>query len=195
MARLECAFESGPGPWCLGPAFRQRKVPAAGVRLLPLMQLYRDRPWAGTIVLSASGVVGGQCGSCSVLTGQALVSAGLHTATGIDGTLACSGDLLLQALVACAGVSLAAVAANRGIAGDGNVRATGELGVRGTLGLDPEVPVGFGSIRPAFELDTDPDPETAAGLLAATEKYCVVLQTLRSTLQLQSVLVPPDGGS
>ncbi len=164
-------------------------------RQRPLKQLYREQPGAGIITLRASGAVGGDGVSCSVQTGQALVAAGLHPATGGDGTLACSGDLLLQALVACAGVTLAAVATNRGLAVAGTIRAEGELDVRGTLGLDPEVPVGFRSIRLAFELDTDADPQAVEGLIATTEKYCVVLQTLRSALHVETVLERSAAGS
>lgn len=153
----------------------------------PLKQLYREQPSAGTIQLSARGDIGAQGVSCSVQTGQALVTAGLHPSTGGDGTLACSGDLLLQALVACAGVTLAAVATNRGLAVSGIVRAAGELDVRGTLGIDSQAPVGFRSIRLAFELDTDADQEAVAELIATTEKYCVVFQTLRSATDIETV--------
>lgn len=145
----------------------------------PLKQLYRERPEAGTIVLTASGTLGDEGLSCSVQTGRAMVEAGLHPATGGDGSLACSGDLLLQALVACAGVTLAAVATNRSLAVAGTVRAAGELDVRGTLGLDPEAPVGFRRIQLTFELQTDAGDREVADLVATTEKYCVVLQTLR----------------
>lgn len=145
----------------------------------PLKQLYREKPEAGTILLTASGTLGEEGLSCSVLTGRAMVEAGLHPATGGDGSLACSGDLLLQALVACAGVTLAAVATNRSMAVSGTVRAEGNLDVRGTLGLDPEAPVGFRHIRLTFELLTDSGDPEVDDLVATTEKYCVVLQTLR----------------
>lgn len=164
-------------------------------RQRPLKQLYREQPGAGTIKLSASGVVGGEGVSCSVQTGQALVAAGLHPSTGGDGTMACSGDLLLQALVACAGVTLAAVATNRGLEVAGTIRAEGDLDVRGTLGVDPEAPVGFRSIRLSFDLDTDAEQATVAELLATTEKYCVVLQTLRSALYVETVLEQSATGS
>ena len=144
----------------------------------PLKQLYRERPEAGTILLKASGTLGGEGLSCSVQTGRALVEAGLHPATGGDGSLACSGDLLLQALVACAGVTLAAVATNRAIEVSGTVRAEGDLDVRGTLGLDPGAPVGFRAIRLSFDLQTGAGEQEVADLVATTEKYCVVLQTL-----------------
>ncbi|WP_236641099.1 OsmC family protein [Glutamicibacter sp. HZAU] len=108
----------------------------------PLKQLYREQPEAGSIVLEASGTLGEEGLSCSVHTGQALVDAGLHPSTGGDGTLACSGDMLLQALVACAGVTLAAVAINRSLSVSGSLHASGVLDVRGTLGLDPDAAVG-----------------------------------------------------
>lgn len=150
----------------------------------PLKQLYRESPEAGTIVLTASGTLGEEGLSCSVQTGRAMVEAGLHPATGGDGSLACSGDLLLQALVACAGVTLAAVATNRSIAVSGTVRAEGDLDVRGTLGLDPEAPVGFRNIRLFFDLQTDAGEPEVTSLVATTEKYCVVLQTLLGTVSV-----------
>ena len=141
----------------------------------PLKQLYREQPDAGSIVLEASGTLGEEGLSCSVHTGQALVDAGLHPSTGGDGTLACSGDMLLQALVACAGVTLAAVAINRSLSVD----------VRGTLGLDPDAAVGFSSIKLSFELQTEASEQEVAQLIEATEKYCVVLQTLKSPLDIE----------
>ena len=111
----------------------------------PLKQLYREQPQAGSIVLEATGTLGDEGLCCSVQTGQALVSAGLHPSTGGDGTLACSGDMLLQALVACAGVTMTAVALNRSPSVAGSVHASGVLDVRGTLGLDSEASVGFSS--------------------------------------------------
>jgi uncharacterized OsmC-like protein len=120
-----------------------------------------------------------------VQTGRALVEAGLHPATGGDGTLACSGDMLLQALVACAGVTLRAVATNRGIAVRGTVRAEGDLDFRGTLGVDSDVPVGFSAIRLSFDVDADATPEDLDQLIATTEKYCVVLQTLAHPARLE----------
>ena len=119
--------------------------------------------------------------TCSVETGRALVAAGLHPATGGDGLAACSGDMLLQALVACAGVTLNAVATATGIViRDGSVRAEGDLDFRGTLGVDKAAPVGFQRIRLAFDLDTDATDEQLATLLRLTERYCVVYQTLRA---------------
>lgn len=151
----------------------------------PLKERYRQQPSAGTILLRAHGTIGEESLSCSVQTGQAMVAAGLHPSTGGDGSLACSGDLLLQALVACAGVTLAAVATNRGLIVAGNIQATGALDVRGTLGIDPLVPVGFRSITLSFDLHSDLSSELVADLVQSTEKYCVVLQTLRSVLPIE----------
>ena len=118
---------------------------------------------------------------CRVETGRALVEAGLHPATGGDGTLACSGDMLLEALVACAGVTVGAVATALGIPlRDGVVRAEGDLDVRGTLGVSKEASVGFRDIRLRFELESDASPDQLATLIRLTERYCVVLQTLRA---------------
>jgi uncharacterized OsmC-like protein len=145
----------------------------------PLKQTYRDDPAAALITLEASGELGSESVSCSVQTGKALVDAGLHPATGGDGSYACSGDMLLQALVACAGVTLRSVAVARGIeVRGGTVRAEGDLDFRGTLGVDRDAPVGFRAIRLRFDLDTDAEPEDVASLTATTERYCVVLQTL-----------------
>jgi uncharacterized OsmC-like protein len=145
----------------------------------PLKQNYRDDPAAALITLEATGELGSESVSCSVKTGQALVEAGLHPATGGDGSYACSGDMLLQALVACAGVTLRSVATARGIElRGGTVRAEGDLDFRGTLGVDRDAPVGFRAIRLRFDLDTDAEPDDVASLTATTERYCVVLQTL-----------------
>jgi uncharacterized OsmC-like protein len=127
--------------------------------------------------LSATGTLG-EGVSCSVHTGRALAEAGLHPASGGDGTLLCSGDMLLEALAACAGVTLRAVATALGIAVAGQVRAEGELDFRGTLGVDRDAPVGFESIDLSFELETDADDEQLATLERLTERYCVVYQTL-----------------
>lgn len=151
----------------------------------PLKERYRQQPADGTILLRANGTIGEGNLSCSVQTGQAMVAAGLHPSTGGDGTLACSGDLLLQALVACAGVTLAAVATNRGLLIQGNIQASGELDVRGTLGIDPLVPVGFRSIALSFDLRSELSAELVTDLVQTTEKYCVVLQTLRSALPIE----------
>ena len=144
----------------------------------PLKDRYRTEPHAATIVLRAEGSLSDQEVSCSVQTGRALVEAGLHPATGGDGTLACSGDMLLQALVACAGVTLRSVATNRAIEVRGTVRAEGELDFRGTLGVDRDAPVGFRSIRLMFDLDSTAPPAELDELIATTERYCVVFQTL-----------------
>ena len=144
----------------------------------PLKEQYRDQPAAARITLHAEGRLGDGV-TCSVLTGQALVKAGLHPGTGGDGLAACSGDMLLQALVACAGVTLNAVATALGIVlRDAKVRAEGDLDFRGTLGVAKEAPVGFQAIRLHFELDTDASQEQLASLLRLTERYCVVYQTL-----------------
>ncbi|HKI55647.1 MAG TPA: OsmC family protein [Trueperaceae bacterium] len=144
----------------------------------PLKARYRQAPEAALVTLRASGTLG-EGVSCSVQTGRALVEAGLHPATGGNGMAACSGDMLLEALAACAGVTLTAVATSLGIAvRGGTVHAEGDLDFRGTLAVDKSVPVGFQAVRVAFELDTDADEEQLATLLRLTERYCVVYQTL-----------------
>ncbi|MCA1704186.1 MAG: OsmC family protein [Actinobacteria bacterium] len=145
----------------------------------PLKERYRAEPRAAVITLRADGRLGEEEMSCSVDTGRALVEAGLHPATGGSGTLACSGDMLLQALVACAGVTLCAVAMSLEIpVRGGTVMAEGDLDFRGTLGVSKEAPVGFTDIRLRFELDTDATSEQLDTLLRLTERYCVVHQTL-----------------
>jgi len=145
----------------------------------PLKQKYSEDPGAAVVTLRASGKATGAI-SCKVETGRALVEAGLHPATGGDGSLACSGDMLLEALVACAGVTLRAVATSIGVdVRDATVTAEGDLDFRGTLGVSKGVPVGFRDIRLRFQLDTDATEEQRATLLRLTERYCVVLQTLR----------------
>ncbi len=144
----------------------------------PLKDRYRATPDAAEVTLHAQGTLGDEQVSCSVATGRALVEAGLHPATGGDGTLACSGDMLLEALVACAGVTMRSVAVNRSITVTGIVRAEGDLDFRGTLGVDRAAPVGFTAIRLSFELESDAAPEVLDELVAATRRYCVVLQTL-----------------
>jgi uncharacterized OsmC-like protein len=145
----------------------------------PFKDRYREEPEAAAITLRAEGRLGDEELSCSVETGRALVNAGLHPATGGSATLACSGDMLLQALVACAGVTLRAVATALEIpVRGGTVRAEGDLDFRGTLGVSKEAPVGFTDIRLRFDLDTDADPGQLATLLRLTERYCVVYQTL-----------------
>jgi uncharacterized OsmC-like protein len=145
----------------------------------PLKDAYRQDPQQAVITLRARGELGDEGISCSVDTGRALAVAGLHPATGGDGSLLCSGDMLLEALVACAGVTLRAVATSLGIAvTGGTVLAEGDLDFRGTLAVDREAPVGFTSIQLSFELDTEASEEQIATLLRLTERYCVVLQTL-----------------
>ncbi len=148
----------------------------------PLKSAYRDNPQSAVITLEAEGVLGEESISCKVDTGKALVEAGLHPATGGDGSFACSGDMLLEALVACAGVTLKAVATALGIElRGGTVRAEGDLDFRGTLGVDKSAPVGFSDIRLKFELDTDASEEQLESLLKLTERYCVVYQTLKNS--------------
>ena len=147
----------------------------------PLKQQYRDRPDSAVITLKASGALGEGI-TCRVETGKALVEAGLHPATGGNGLSACSGDMLLEALVACAGVTCNAVATALGLSlRGGNVRAEGDLDFRGTLGVAKEAPVGFREIRLVFDLDIDASEEQLATLLKLTERYCVVYQTLRNS--------------
>jgi uncharacterized OsmC-like protein len=157
----------------------------------PLKETYRGDPAAALITLEARGELGAEEVSCSVETGRALAVAGLHPATGGDGTLACSGDMLLQALVACAGVTLRAVAASLGIAiAAGTVRAEGDLDFRGTLAVAKDAPVGFTAIRLSFELDTGASRDQLDTLLRLTERYCVVYQTLARPAQLSATLTP-----
>jgi uncharacterized OsmC-like protein len=159
---------------------------AAGLRAAqqPLKDRYREDPGAAAITLSASGSLADGDVACSVQTGQALVAAGLHPATGGDGTLACSGDMLLQALVACAGVTLRAVATARGIDVDGTVLAEGDLDFRGTLGIDRDAPVGFREVRLSFDLTSPASQEDLDALIETTRRYCVVYQTLASPPEL-----------
>jgi len=151
----------------------------------PVKDRYRSDPSAALVTLSARGELGSENASCSVDVGRQLVEAGLHPATGGDGTMACSGDMLLQALVACAGVTLRSVAINRGLTVAGTVTADGVLDFRGTLGVDREAPVGFLSIRLGFELETDASPDEVAALIRTTERYCVVYQTLRAGVPVE----------
>ena len=145
----------------------------------PLKERYREEPQAALLTLKAEGRIAEGI-TCKVETGRALVEAGLHPATGGDGAMACSGDMLLQALAACAGVTLSAVAAAIGVEiRDGTVRAEGDLDFRGTLGVSKEAPVGFQRIRLQFDLETNASEEELSTLIRLTERYCVVLQTLR----------------
>ena len=147
----------------------------------PLKEAYRTSPDRAMVTLKASGALDQHAISCHVDTGRALVEAGLHPATGGSGLQACSGDLLLQALVACAGVTLRAVATALAIpVRGGEVRAEGDLDFRGTLGVSKDAPVGFRAIRLRFALETEATAEQLATLEKLTERYCVVLQTLRT---------------
>src|SRR5947207_15964342 len=151
----------------------------------PLKQRYRDTPEAAVITLKARGEIGDETLTCKVETGRALVEAGLHPATGGDGIAACAGDRLLEALLACAGVTLKAVATALDLKlKRGSVSAEGDLDFRGTLGVAKDAPVGFRAIRLRFDLDTDASPDQLATLLKLTERYCVVFQTLSDTPQL-----------
>ncbi|HEX4186376.1 MAG TPA: OsmC family protein [Solirubrobacteraceae bacterium] len=144
----------------------------------PLKERYRDEPGAALVTLAASATLDDGV-SCSVQTGRAVAQAGLHPASGGDGSLLCSGDMLLEALVACAGVTMRAVATSLGLSlRSGSVRAEGDLDFRGTLAVDRDAPVGFEAIRLSFELDSDASGEDLARLLELTERYCVVYQTL-----------------
>jgi uncharacterized OsmC-like protein len=154
----------------------------------PLKQRYEEEPAAALVTLRAEGALG-EGVSCSVRTGQALAEAGLHPASGGDGSLLCSGDMLLEALAACAGVTLKAVATSIGAeVRGGQVRAEGDLDFRGTLAVGSDAAVGFTAIRLCFELDTDADAEQLATLLKLTERYCVVFQTLATPPQLSAQL-------
>ncbi len=146
----------------------------------PFKDRYRSTPDEALITLHAQGRIGEGL-TCKVETGKALVAAGLHPATGGSGASACSGDMLLEALVACAGVTLNSVATALGIVlRDATIHAEGDLDFRGTLGVDKSTPVGFRAIRLKFDLDTDAPPEQIAKLFELTERYCVVYQTLRN---------------
>jgi uncharacterized OsmC-like protein len=143
----------------------------------PLKDRYRQDPDAAVVTLQARGELG-EGVTCSVQTGRALARAGLHPATGGDGSTLCSGDMLLEALAACAGVTMRAVATSLQIPVDGDVVVEGDLDFRGTLGVDRAAPDGFRSIRLRFELNTGAEETTIAKLVQLTERYCVVLQTL-----------------
>jgi uncharacterized OsmC-like protein len=159
----------------------------------PLKERYRATPDAALITLRAQGSIG-EGVSCKIETGKALVTAGLHPATGGTGQAACSGDMLLEALVACAGVTLNAVATALGIElRNAMLMAEGDLDFRGTLGVAKEVPVGFQNIRLQFNLDTDASDEQLATLLRLTERYCVVYQTLARPPTLSVTRKSPVG--
>jgi uncharacterized OsmC-like protein len=144
----------------------------------PLKDRYREEPAAAFITLRADGVLDEAQIACKVETGRVLVEAGLHPATGGTGALACSGDMLLEALVACAGVTLRSVATSMELDVSGSVHAEGDLDFRGTLGVDREAPVGFAAIRLRFDLASEASQEELDKLLERTERYCVVFQTL-----------------
>ena len=145
----------------------------------PLKERYRSQPQTALITLKASGRLGDENVSCKVETGKALVEAGLHPGSGGDGSFACSGDMLLEALVACAGVTLKAVATALGVpVRSGMVSAEGDLDFRGTLGVDKQAPVGFSTVRLRFDLDADATPEQLDKLIGLTERYCVIYPTL-----------------
>ena len=169
---------------------------SAGLRELqaPLKEKYRNQPDTAVVTLRAHGDLADGAIACKVETGRALIQAGLHPATGGSGLEACSGDMLLEALVACAGVTLKAVATAidfrlRG----GSVTAEGDLDFRGTLGVDRAAPVGFREIRLAFTLDTDEPADRRESLLRLTERYCVVLQTLRTPPMVEATCASKGG--
>ena len=157
----------------------------------PLKDAYQEHPEQAVVTLRAHGQLEDRAISCSVETGQALAVAGLHPATGGDGSLVCSGDMLLQALVACAGVTLRAVATSLGIdVAGGTVAAEGDLDFRGTLAVSKDAAVGFSSIRLAFDLDTEASAEQIQTMIRLTERYCVVFQTLAHPAQLSVSATP-----
>ncbi|ULQ50892.1 OsmC family protein [Flavihumibacter fluvii] len=152
----------------------------------PLKEKYRAEPSSAMITLKAQGKIAEGI-SCKIETGRALIAAGLHPATGGTGLLACSGDLLLEALVACAGVTLSAVATAIGVEIiDGVITAEGDLDFRGTLGVSKDAPVGFRSIRLNFNLETNASPDQMASLKKLTERYCVVYQTLTNGVPVET---------
>jgi uncharacterized OsmC-like protein len=162
----------------------------------PLKSHYQEDPAAGQLILRAVGVLDATDITCSVETGKGLVSAGLHPAAGGDGVQACSGDMLLQALVACAGVTLRAVAIALGISiRGGDVTAEGTLDIRAALGVTRDVPVGFTEIRLRLNLQTDATPEQLSTLLRLTERYCVVYQTLKHPTAVSALIEVAAAGS
>lgn len=154
----------------------------------PLKQRYRESPESALVTLRAEGALDSSAISCSVATGRALVEAGLHPATGGTGALACSGDMLLEALAACAGVTLRSVATSLELDVAGTVRVEGDIDFRGTLGVDKEAPVGFQAIRVVFELEHDATQEQLDTLLRLTARYCVVYQTLADGVRVELAL-------
>jgi uncharacterized OsmC-like protein len=159
----------------------------------PLKERYREKPESALVTLKAEGRLG-EGVSCKVATSKAMVEAGLHPATGGNGLMACSGDMLLEALVACAGVTMAAVATAIGVEiNSGTVRAEGDLDFRGTLGVSKEAAVGFQKIRLHFDLETSATEEQLATLIKLTERYCVVYQTLQRATEIETSrsMTPP----
>jgi uncharacterized OsmC-like protein len=155
----------------------------------PLKDRYRAEPAAAKVTLKAQGALDAAAIACKVETGRAIAAAGLHPATGGTGLELCSGDMLLEALVACAGVTLKAVATAIGVPiRSGQVSAEGDIDFRGTLGVAKDAPVGFSDIRLAFALDTDAPQEQLDALLKLTERYCVVLQTLKRSPTIEARL-------
>lgn len=153
----------------------------------PIKQRYRDEPAAAAVQLHSTGTLDPATLTCRVATGSGEVAAGLHPAAGGDGSGACSGDMLLDALVACAGVTLCAVSTAMGIKLDGgSITAAGEMDFRGTLGISKEVPIGLTNVRLKFQLQTDADDTQVAKLIQLTERYCVIYQTLQHAPQLES---------
>ncbi len=155
----------------------------------PLKERYREEPEAALVTLRADGKLDEEQIACSVATGRALVEAGLHPATGGTGALACSGDMLLEALVACAGVTLRSVATSMELDVSGTVHAEGDLDFRGTLGVERDVPVGFTSIRLCFEVESTAPEDELRKLLERTERYCVVYQTLAGGVPIEMTYV------
>jgi uncharacterized OsmC-like protein len=161
----------------------------------PLKARYKEEPAAALVTLKAEGSLGTQSITCKVQTGKGLAEAGLHPATGGDGLALCSGDMLLEALIACAGVTLRAVATALEISvRGGTVTAEGDLDFRGTLGVSKETPVGFKAIRLQFTLDTDATPEQLESLLKLTKRYCVIYQTLQQPPTLSCAVQTCDVG-
>lgn len=159
----------------------------------PLKQKYKDDPDSAVITLRAKGQIGEGI-TCRIQTGKAIVEAGLHPATGGSGLSACSGDMLLEALAACAGVTLGSVATAIGVdIRSGEVIAEGDLDFRGTLGVSKETPVGFRAIRLLFNLDTDADGDQLAALQKLTERYCVVFQTLKTAPEIVATYTQMSG--
>ena len=163
-------------------------------RQAPIKAKYREDPASARVTLLAEGQLGGEGITCRVSTGRAVIEAGLHPATGGNGLSLCSGDMLLEALVACAGVTLLAVATSLQIPiRGGSVRAEGDLDFRGTLAVSKDAPVGFSSIRLSFDLDTDAGPEQLATLTKLTERYCVIYQTLRVSPEVSTSINSMSG--